>query len=551
MWLGYMGWCTRTACHEDLALFDALIRGGLVIDGTGAARQRRDVGIEGDRVTAVGDLASASARLVVDAKGKVVTPGFVDPHSHSDWTLQANPGAESTIRQGVTTEVVGNCGISNAPVSDHSEAMVAARLRAYGYPEHPTWRSFAEYLSEVASGGTAQNLAFFVGHSTVRAAAGVGTRSATDDELATMIDYVTEAMEAGAIGVSTGLEYSHGRFAGTNEVASVVSAAARRGGYYASHIRNRDAHLLDATAEFLDVLRSSGAAGQISHLNVREGTGVPPEGWLRAVEMMATARQQGVDVEADATPFQQGLGLMIGLLPDWLLQEGLAAAAVQLSEPAVRDQLRRDCDRYWRFISRGEWQRVRLQSSPQFPDWAGLRFPEIAELAGQDEWDCYFDILAAAGGAMGDLCMVGELFSEEHLADIISHPLFSLGVDSTSSSVRSPLADITPNPLPYRGHVEYLVHHVREKQTLSLEEAVHKMSGQPADRFGLRGRGSLREGSYADVVVFDFSALDSSSSFEHPAVYPDGIDIVMVNGQLVVDHGRQAVARPGRVLSLG
>jgi N-acyl-D-amino-acid deacylase len=531
-------------------LFDVLIRGGLVIDGTGAPRQRRDVGIEGDRVTAVGQLTSAEAGLVVDATGRMVTPGFVDPHSHSDWTLQANPGAESTIRQGVTTEVVGNCGISNAPVSDHSEAIVAARLRAYGYPKRPTWHSFSEYLSEVSSGRTAQNLAFFVGHSTVRAAAGVGPRPATDGELATMVDYVSEAMAAGAIGVSTGLEYSDGRFATTNEIASLATVAARHNGYYASHIRNRDAHLLDAAEEFLGILRSSGASGQISHLNVREGTGAPPEGWFRAVEMMAAARQDGVDVEADCTPFPQGLGLMIGLLPDWLLQEGFEAAAARLVERTVRERLRQDCDRYWRFISRGQWQRARLQWSPQFPEWAGLRFPEIAELAGKDEWDCYFDILAAAGGAMGDLCMVGELFTEAHLADVISHPLFSLGVDSTSSSVRPPLADITPNPLPYRGHVEYLVHHVRERHTLSLEEAVHKMSGQPAARFGLQGRGSLRKGSYADVVVFDFLALDSSSTFEHPAAYPDGIDVVMVNGQLVVDHGRQTPARPGRVLSL-
>ncbi len=338
-------------------MFDVLIRGGLVIDGTGAPRQRRDVGIEGDRVTAVGQLTSAEAGLVVDATGRMVTPGFVDPHSHSDWTLQANPGAESTIRQGVTTEVVGNCGISNAPVSDHSEAIVAARLRAYGYPKRPTWHSFSEYLSEVSSGRTAQNLAFFVGHSTVRAAAGVGPRPATDGELATMVDYVSEAMAAGAIGVSTGLEYSDGRFATTNEIASLATVAARHNGYYASHIRNRDAHLLDAAEEFLGILRSSGASGQISHLNVREGTGAPPEGWFRAVEMMAAARQDGVDVEADCTPFPQGLGLMIGLLPDWLLQEGFEAAAARLVERTVRERLRQDCDRYWRFISRGQWQR--------------------------------------------------------------------------------------------------------------------------------------------------------------------------------------------------
>ena len=364
-----------------------------------------------------------------------------------------------------------------------------------------------------------------------------------------MAGYVLEAMDAGALGLSTGLEYSDGRYANTHEIAGLAAAVGRRGGYYASHIRNRDAHLLDAVGEFLGLVRESGASGQISHLNVRHGTGAPPRGWQRAVEMLDVARQDGLDVEADTTPFPQGLGLMIGLLPEWLLQDGFAAAARQLSDRSTRDRLRQDCDRYWRFINNGEWHRVRLQSSPEFPEWAGLRFPEIAQLAGKDEWDCYFDILAAAGKDMGDLTMVGDLFTEEHLAEMVSHPLFSLGVDSTSSSIRAPLADITCSPLPYRGHVEYLVHHVREKKTLPLEEAVHKMSGKPAQRFGLEGRGSIREGSYADIVVFDAATVNSGSTFEHPAVYPDGIDSVLVNGRLVVDHGAHTGTRAGKVLA--
>jgi N-acyl-D-amino-acid deacylase len=529
-------------------MFDIIIRGGLVIDGTGAAGKRRDIGITADRVTSVGDLREAEAALSLDAAGKVVAPGFVDPHSHSDWTLQANRDADSTIRQGVTTEVVGNCGISNAPISEASEGAVASRLDSYGYPERPTWRSFEEYLSEVSSLGTSQNLAFFVGHSTVRAAAGVGPGHAGPDEVDKMAEYVTEAMTAGALGMSTGLEYGEGRFADTREICQLAGVVGRHGGYYASHIRNRDSRLLEAIEEFLGIVRSSGTRGQVSHLNVREDTGAPPGGWARAVEMVEGARRDGIDVEADTTPFLQGLGLMTGILPDWLLGDGLEEAAKHLSERGTRQRLRHDCDRYWRFIAKDQWHRVRLLASPQFPEWSGLRFTEIAELAGQDEWDCYFDVLSAAGPAMGELCMVGDLFTEEHLADMISHPLFSLGVDSMSSSVKAPLAEITASPLSYRGHVEYLVHHVREKKTLTLEESVHKMSGKPAQRFSLQGRGSLGEGSYADVVVFDISALKSMSSFDCPAVYPEGIEAVLVNGQVVVNHGVHTGARPGRVL---
>ncbi|HTW98964.1 MAG TPA: amidohydrolase family protein, partial [Acidimicrobiales bacterium] len=355
----------------------------------------------------------------------------------------------------------------------------------------------------------------------------------------------------GALGMSTGLEYSTGQYAATPEVAELAKVLGRRGGYYASHIRNRDVRLLESIAELLDIVRQGGCAGQVSHLNVRHDTGAPSGAWRDAVEMLDVARRDGVDVEADTTPFRQGLGMMIGLLPQWLLSQGFETVADQLGDAAVRQRLRGDCDRYWRFIHKGQWGRVRLQSSPQFPQWSGMSMPGIAEQAGKDEWDCYFDIVAAAGSGMGDLLFVGDLFTEEHLAEMIAHPLFSLGVDAMTSSTSEPLASVTTSPLSYRGHVEYLARHVRELHTLSLEQAVHKMSGKPAARFGLKERGLVREGWYADLVVFDPHAVDSRSTFEHPAAYPDGIEAVVVNGRLTVDAGAHTGARAGSVLRHG
>jgi N-acyl-D-amino-acid deacylase len=529
-------------------VLDVVIRGGLVIDGSGAPGQRIDVGIAGDQLAALGDLAQVRAGRVIDATGRIVAPGFVDPHSHSDWTLHANRSADSTIRQGVTTEVVGNCGVGMAPVSQRSRAAVASRLRSHAYDEPPTWRSFGEYLDEVASQGTSQNLAFFVGHSTIRDATGVGLGAPTEGDIASMRGYVEEAMDAGALGLSTGLEYGAGRYAGTPELVELADVVGRHGGCYASHIRNRDQHLLGAVDEFLHIVRSAGCSGQVSHLNVRHDTGAPPGGWSDAVEMILRARADGLDIEADTTPFRQGLGLMIALLPEWLLAQGLEEAARQLGDSGVRERVRADCDRYWRFVHKGQWGRVRLQSSPQFPQWSGLRFTDIAERTGRDEWDCFFDILAAGGPAMADLTMVGELFTDEHLAEMIAHPLFSLGVDATTSSTSEPLASITRSPLPYRGHIEYLAHHVRAEHTLTLEEAVHKMAGKPAARFGLERRGLLREGYYADVVIFDPATVDSTSTFEEPAAYPVGIDAVLVNGRVTVERGTHTGAREGRVL---
>jgi N-acyl-D-amino-acid deacylase len=529
-------------------VFDLIVLGGLVVDGSGRPGQRCDIGIEDGRIVALRDLHDIEAKRLIDARGLVVAPGFVDPHSHSDWTLQANPGADSTIRQGVTTEIVGNCGISNAPVSERSEASVRFRLASCGYPHPPTWRSFHQYLEQVGLEGTSQNLAFFVGHSAMREAVGVGPRPAAEDEILQMTAYLEEALDAGALGLSTGLEYSAGRYADTGELVELAKVVGHHGGWYSSHIRNRDAGLLGSVNEFLEIVRVGGCAGQVSHLNVRHDTGAPLGAWREAVELTARARQAGLDVEADATPFREGLGLMIGLLPEWLLSEGLDAAAQLVMDRAVRDRLRGDCDRYWRFVHKGQWHRVRLQSSPQFPEWAGLTFPEIAALAGKDEWECYFDILAAAGPAMGTLRMVGQLFTDEHLAEIIAHPLFSLGVDAMTSSIAGPLAQITNSPLSYRGHVEYLSHHVREQHTLSLEEAIHKMSGKPAQRFGLRQRGLVREGWFADLVVLNPDVIGSRSTFEHPGVYPEGIEAVIVNGSLTVDCGSHTGARAGKVL---
>lgn len=527
-------------------MLDLAIRNGLVIDGTGAAGRRVDVGVAADRIVEIGTVGPA--RKEFDAAGLVVSPGFIDPHSHSDWTLHVNRDAHSTIRQGVTTEVVGNCGITNAPVTAASTEFVAGRMRLFGYDEPITWGSFGDYLSDVETGGITQNLAFFVGHSTIRAAAGVTGGRVDEAAVRLMADLTREAMEAGALGLSSGLEYSLGAFAATDELRSLATVVGEFDGMYASHVRNRDAAIVESVEEFLTIARAGNLAGQISHLNVRHDTNAPPHGWERAVELMMSARESGLDIQADATPFRHGLGMMTGILPTWLIDDGYAAAAEALADPALRNRLRTECDRYWRFIHKGQWERVRLQNSQQFPELAGRTFPEIAAMRGQDIWDSYFDILQAAGPQMADLVLVGELFTEKHLAQTITHPLFALGVDAYTSVDRGPLSEVTGSPLPYRGHIEYLAHHVRERGILPLQEAIRKMSGLPAERFGLRQRGRIELGYFADVVVFDFPGLASDSTFEAPAVYPRGIRLVTVNGAVVVADGTHTGGRPGRVL---
>ncbi|WP_028927148.1 N-acyl-D-amino-acid deacylase family protein [Pseudonocardia acaciae] len=535
-------------------MLDLLITNGTVVDGTGREPFHADVGVAADRIALIRPNAQHEAARRIDASGLTVTPGFIDPHSHSDWSILGNRKAQSTIRQGVTTEVVGNCGVTYAPLAgdDHGVAEARAALRAFGYDGEVGWRSFGDYLDHVHGGqGTAQNLYWFVGHTALRNAAGVRGDTVTAGQAEAMRRLLDEALDAGAAGMSTGLEYGSGREAGTDELLDLASVLGRRGARYASHIRNRDARLGESVDEFFRIARGHGLTAQLSHLNVRSNTGAAPGAWDDAVERLHSERSQGLDVLADMTPYPDGLGMATGILPAWLLADGPAHAAELLADRQVRTALRADCDRYWRFIHRGEWHRVTLATSPATPELEGLSFPEIARRLGRDEWDCYFDILRAAGPNMFGVQLMGRLFDDDHVAAAIAHPLFCLGVDGYTSRLDGPLAARTRHPLFFRGHLHYLAHHVLRRRTLTLADAVYKMTGMVAEHFGLAGRGVLAEGAFADLAVLDTAALAALDTFAVPEDYPAGVPHVVVNGQPVVDRGEHTGARAGRHLRPG
>lgn len=529
-------------------MIDVLVRGGWVADGTGNPRFPADVAVAGDRIVAVERLPGASAKRVIEAGGRIVCPGFVDVNSHSDWSLHSNPELQSTIRQGVTTEIVGNCGNGFAPVTPASGDFVTARLREFAYEGPVGWTGFASYLEAVESLRPSANLGFMLGHNTLRYAVGAREGNVSQAQLEQMERLVEEAVEAGAYGLSTGLEFEPGRHARTGELVRLAKVAGRRGGWHSSHIRNRDEFLQTAVEEFLAVVRESGCRGELLHLNVRHNSGAAEGAWERAVASVDAARSGGLDVLTDTTPYPYGTGMMAGILPDWLFANGVEGALEGLRDAEVRRRLRGDCDRYWRFIHRGEWDRVRLQGSPEFPELNGRSFAEISQLWRKDAWDCYFDVLLAAGRQMESIQLIGMLFTEEHLAEMISHPLFMLSADTFSSRTDGPLAQVLQHPLPYAGHVHFLTHHVRERGTLRLEDAIRKLTSMPARHYGLGDRGLLQPGCRADLVVFDYDRLDDVSSLERPVAYARGVEYVLVNGVPVVDGGEHTGRRPGRVL---
>ncbi len=528
---------------------DLLITGGWVVDGTGNPAYPADIAITGDRIVDVGRLPGATAERIIDATGRVVTPGFIDAHSHSDWVLLANPTAESAIRQGVTTEIVGNCGISQAPVTDENRAAVTEFQRSYGYEGEVVWDSFASYIDVARATGTSINYGHLIGHNSLRSAVGITGPDSDEGQRARMERLVAESLEQGALGMSTGLEFDPGRSAPRDEIRRLAAAMRPYAGSYVSHVRNRSSEIVDATEEFMGYVEAAGGRGQFSHLNVRANTGAADDAWEWTVGRIERARREGIDVLTDTISMTQGLGGMTAILPPWVLAEGNEVAAERLGDPQIRRRLRTECDRYWRFIHRGEWHRVRLMASPQHPELNTLTFPEIAQQRGTDEWDAYFDLLRDAGPAMDRLLMFGELYSEQHLADMVSNPMFMLAVDAVNSTTQpGTLASRTRQPLVYAGQLTYLTKFVRETGLLRLEEAVRKMTSMPAIHFGLGRRGLLQPGFAADVVILDMERLATPATLGEPAVYSEGVDHVLVNGELVLDGGRHTGARSGRPL---
>jgi N-acyl-D-amino-acid deacylase len=530
-------------------MLDVVIRGGRVVDGSGAPWVRADVGLKGQRIEALGDLSGASAATVVDASGMVVAPGFIDCHSHSDWSLLANRDCASTLLQGVTSEVVGNCGMSYAPVSPLNRERLETDVARNAPGATLTWTGFGEYLEHVRREGVGANYAFLVGHAAIRSAVmGSEEREARPEEVAGMERLLAQALEEGAAGFSTGLEFVPGRVATADELIALSRVVARTGRVHACHQRTRNERFLESVQEIIGVCEAAGARLQISHNNKRPGA---PEGaWEATMEAQEEARRRGLDVSCDTTSYLGGLGIMSAVLPPWLFDAGPAEAARRLGDPVVREKVKGDCRRYWLMIADGEWHRVWLGRTEHSPEYFGKSFVEIGELTGGDPMDAYLDILMREGEGMADARIFGQVKSPEHLRELVRHPLVSLEADAWTAAAEGPLAPLVTHPASFGWTARVLGEYVRELGWLRLEEAVQKMTAMPAAKFGLRDRGLLRPGLAADVVVFDPQTVADQASFERPAVSPLGIPYVFVNGQPAVSGGALAGSRAGQVLSV-
>ncbi len=542
-----------------MTAFDLLIRGGTVVDGTGAPGRPADVGVLGDRILAVGDLTGVdgnSSATVIDALGRVVTPGFIDPHGHSDGSLFLDGALTSHLRQGFTTQLSGNCGESLAPITDAGREVVELALRPNELVAR--WRTFSEYLDAVDDEQLGPNVAFLVGHGTVRAAVmGAEGRQATDLERRAMVREVDAAMESGAVGLSSGLIYAPGMHADAEELRAVATAAARRGGIYASHMRNEADGLFEALDEAVSTIRAAADAGvdrprlQVSHLKCasRAVHGRADE----AIGVLEAARSDGLDVGADQYPYTAAATTLTTILPPALLGLGMEACVAALSDPDVRGRVKAEIDRGisgWEDIGRDPgWKGIRISYSASHPDWSGRSLADLADEFGVDPADLAFDALV---DDRLDVSIVIDCMTPEDVETILGVPWIAVCTDASSRRPGHPVLDVgRPHPRTYGTTARVLGTYVRERGTLPLETAVEKLTSVPAAQIGLRDRGVLREGAYADLVVFDPTTVADVATYEDPARHPVGIEHVVVNGRLAITDGAETDERPGRLLRRG
>jgi len=520
---------------------DCVVRGGHVVDGTGVPAFAADVGVAGGRIVAVGDLGAVDARRVLDAAGHLVVPGFIDIHSHSDFTLLVDSRAQSAIAQGVTTEVIGNCGHGCAPIANPE----LVRSNVYGYGPHVpmSWATTAEYFDRLAAARPAVNVAALVPNGNLRlGAVGLADRPATPDERRRMEWLLREGLEAGAFGFSSGLEYPIERGCSEEELTELGRIVGKMGRLYATHTRNREVHAIAAIEEAMRVAAAAEVRLQISHILPRRGG--PPRAGERALAAVDGARARGVDVAFDSHTRLYGITTLSSALPPELLDGGQAAMAARLRDRASREALKRHESIITSF-GLGGWDRVFLFKSEQRPDLAGKSFLELA--GGGDPLDAVFDVLLASISDPHEPMVICHSYEEDDLELVLRHPSGTVGSDATALCPDGPLAGSTFLGA-YTWAAWFFRWTVRERRIFGPEEAVHVLTGRTAERVRLRNRGRIAVGTWADLVVLDPGQFGEQGTLQAPNQLAQGVLHVLVNGKVTMEDGKFTGEHGGAVL---
>jgi N-acyl-D-amino-acid deacylase len=524
---------------------DILIRGGLIIDGSGRPGEIADVGVKDGRIIGLGRSLPSAAARTIDAEGLAVTPGFIDIKTHSDFTLPINRKAESKVRQGVTTEIIGHCGFSVAPILPGKRQLVQDYLSASApwLPFRET--SFRDYLDSFPQ--TSVNAGMLVGHHTLRLnVMGMDARPPSPAELDHMVALLEEGLAAGALGLSTGLFTPPSSYADRAEIVALCNVLKRRNAGYFTHIRDEANNVVPAVEEAIDIARTCGVHVEIVHLKC---SGL--DNWGKAAKILAmleAARREGLAIDCDAYPYAAGSNPLKNLLPQWVQADGLEPLLARLGRAETRERIRAEIKRdglnNWGRIP--SWDSVQISISPHLPQHAGRTIGQMAAARGQDPIDVVCDYL------IEDRCATRVLINsiaEEDIREIVRSPSALVGSDGNCVADYGVTSQGMPHPRFYGTFPRIIGHYVHEQRLLPLEQAVCKMTGATAAALRLRGRGLIREGYRADITIFDPADFNDRATYAEPHQYPTGArTTVLVNGVVVVDNAAHTGATPGVVL---
>jgi len=523
--------------------YDLLIQEAVVIDGTGREAFRADVGIKGNYIRDIGKIGKRKAARIIRAGGLCLAPGFVDVHNHTDVQLLVCPTADSLVRQGITTIIGGNCGASRFPLTEEMLREENEYLRRE-FRIETDWRDLAAFFRRLNQKGTAINYATLLGQGTVRAAVvGCLDRRPTAEEMSRMKAIVVEMMRQGAAGVSTGLEYAPGSFADTEELVELVKIIKDYGGVYATHMRDEEAEVLKALDEAIIIAERAGVSLEVSHLKI----GYSPN-WPMIDELLKKideARARGAEIAADVYPYTASATGMSIFFPLWVREGKKEDFLSRLVNPELQPRLKEAILESERNV--GSWDRVLISSvmTEKNRQFEGLSVNRAAREKNKDVFTFIRDLLLEEEGQVSMICFA---MSEENLIRILTHPLTCLCTDAELASTSGLLAKGKPHPRYYGSFPRAIAEYVRQKKVLPLEQMVRKMTGFPAEKFGLKGRGKIKEGYLADLVLFDPDKIQDKATWSEPHQYPEGLPYVIVNGKIVVDNSELSGQLPGKIL---
>ena len=525
-------------------MYDLLIKNGHIYDGTGSPAYVADVAVRNGNIVAIGNLEGVASKTV-DARNLAVCPGFIDLHTHSDISFLLDSTAQSKVRQGVTLEVAGNCGNSVcAPLIGSAVDSFKESTARYTDRFEITWNHFGGYIDAIEQAGATLNLAFQVGHSTVRQCVmGMDSRLPDGDELDQMKRLVADSLDAGALGLSTGLFYAPGNYAGLEEVIELSTVVAKRNKLYSTHLRDEGSQsvgLMVALNEAIEVGRRTGVRVEISHVKCKG-----PAVWGRAediLDLFERSRREGIDIAGDQYPYTASSnGLTGALFPRWSLVGGRQATLSRMSDPVANRRIVSEMEKTFHLY--GGSEKVVIARLPSNPGYEGLSLRRIA-----DELNCSPAEAALQIYARGDGQVVVHALSEQDMDVIAAHPLISVASDGSSLSTEGVLAVGKPHPRSYGTYPRFIAQFVRKKKRVALTQAIRRMTMLPASRLGLTHRGRIAPGFAADLVVFAPDTVADTASFESPHSYPVGIPHVIVNGSLVIEDGEFTGKKPGKVI---